>query len=64
MAKYITLKCIDCNYVKVYPQRTADGHRCPNCNSSLFVPNIIEMSKEEHERITLRKHCNYNNNLI
>lgn len=56
MVKYITLKCIECNYEKEYPQRTSDGHVCPKCNSSMFVPNVITMSKEEHERITLGRY--------
>lgn len=38
MSRYVTLKCMDCNYEKQYVQRTADGHRCPKCDSGLFIP--------------------------
>ena len=51
MAKYIKLKCRDCGYEKVYVERFADGRMCPKCGSKIFLPNIVAMTKEEHERM-------------
>jgi len=38
MNKYVTLKCMDCNYEKTYAERFADGHRCPKCDSGMYIP--------------------------
>lgn len=32
---YIAFKCIQCNHVVIYPERTSDGHRCNKCNGML-----------------------------
>ena len=58
MAKYITLRCIDCEYEKVYPERFADGHKCPKCGSGLYVPAEVEVTgmvtREEYESLLRR----------
>lgn len=36
--KYITLKCRDCGYEKTYAAEYADGKKCPNCGSNLYLP--------------------------
>ncbi len=54
MNRYVTLKCMECNYKQAYAERFADGHRCPKCNSTMFVPteqatSIQSRPMETHE---------------
>ena len=55
MSKYITLRCIDCNYEKVYAERLADGHMCPKCNSRLYIPiEQTRITEKEYELLLKR----------
>lgn len=45
--KYTLFECMDCKQKVVYPQRTADGHRCNHCKLKGILRSIDTGTKEE-----------------